>query len=80
MARYIIESRNTDIAPLIVRATSCEHAAQIGARRLQGRKRGLFAMRVTGDPGKSGYWQAYLPVSTGTGSSSYGRNFHVREA
>ena len=78
MARYQIESRNPAIDPFTVRATSYEDAAQIGARRLEGRKRGLFAQRVTGDTGKSGYFQAYLPCKTG-GSSSYGRNFHVRE-
>jgi hypothetical protein len=36
-------------------------------------------VRVTGDHGMSGYFQAYLPCTTG-GLSSHGRNFHVMEA
>lgn len=76
--RYEITPRNTTVAPLTVRAEDYHHAAQIGAKRLLGRKRGLFAHRVTGEAGKSGYFQAYLPVKTG-GASSYGRPFHVRE-
>jgi hypothetical protein len=77
--QYRIESRADTVEPFEVRAASLEHAAQIAARRLNGRKRGLHAIRVTGDPGMSGYWQAYVPVKHG-GASSWGRNFHVREA
>jgi len=80
MARYyLIESRTETIDPFRVRANDYEHAAQIAARRLYGRLKGLWATRVTGDRGKSGYWQAYLPVQQGC-SSSHGRNFHVMEA
>lgn len=76
---YRIESRATTVEPFEVRAESYEHAAQIGARRLQGRQRGLCAKRVTGDAGKSGYFQGYVPVRSG-GYTTIGRNFHVREA
>jgi hypothetical protein len=78
MRHYQIRPREDTPAPFTVRAVTYEQAAQMGARRLHGRQRGLFARRVTGDPGKSGYFQAYIPVTTG-GASSYGRNFHVRE-
>lgn len=78
MATYRIESRNPAIDPVMVRATSVEHAAQVATRRLYGRTRGLYARRVTGDAGKSGYFQAYVPSKTG-GATSYGRNFHVQE-
>jgi hypothetical protein len=74
MARvYRIESRTETLEPFRVRAESYEHAAQIAARRLYGRLRGLQAVRVTGDQGRSGYFQAYLPCKTG-GLTSPGRN------
>ena len=38
--------------------------------------RGLIARRVTGDPGKSGMFQAYIPLSGGV-LNSIGDNFHV---
>jgi hypothetical protein len=78
MARmlYRITSRAETIDPFRVRAEGYEHAAQIAARRLYGRKAGMQAVRVTGDQGKGGYFQAYLPCKT-RGLSSYGRNFHV---
>jgi hypothetical protein len=81
MARtyYRIESRDERRGPFMVRAESYDHAAQIGARGLYGRLKGLWATRVTGDAGKSGYSQAYLPVEQNC-SSSHGRNFHVQEA
>lgn len=81
---YLITSRHESIAPFTVRAENYEHAAQIAARRLVGRKRGLFARRVTGDSDKSGYYQAYVQVRHGSSArweaSSYDRSFHVREA
>lgn len=78
-SRYRIALRSETREPFMVRAEGYEHAAQIAARRLYGRKRGLLAVRVTGDHGMSGYFQAYLPCTTG-GLSSHGRNFHVMEA
>jgi len=76
---YRITSRAETIAPFRVRAEGHQQAAQNAARHLYGRKRGLLAVRVTGDHGMSGYFQAYLPCTTG-GLSSHGRNFHVMEA
>jgi hypothetical protein len=81
MARmvYRITSRTETIEPFTVHAESYEHAAQIAARCLYGRKTGTQAVRVTGHDGKSGYFQAYLPCPTGE-LNSHGRNFHVMEA
>lgn len=73
---FTITSRNDSLPAVTALADSYEHAAQIGARRLHGRKRGLLAIRVTGDAGLSGYFQAYVPCPTG-GQTSWGRNFHV---
>ena len=75
---YSIASRAQTVEPFCVLAESFEHAAQIGARRLHGRKRGLQGIRVTGDAGKSGYFQAYVPCHTG-GLTSWGRNYHVQQ-
>jgi hypothetical protein len=61
-----------------VDADTYESAAQKGAGVLFGSKRGLAAVRTTGDTGKSGMFNAYLPAKTG-GQSSHGYNFHVRE-
>ena len=77
MLNYLVTSRNETIRPFRVHAHSYQHAAEIAARRLHGRKRGLVAVRVTGDAGLSGYWQAYVPVTHGTGLTSWGRNYHV---
>jgi hypothetical protein len=80
MQYFQIESRNTTREPFRVRAHDSTHAAQIAARRLHGRIRGLCAVQVTGDRGTSGWWQAYVPCRVGTGLTSHGRNFHVRPA
>ena len=77
---YCIESRNEAIVPFVVRATSFSHAACIGARHMYGRKRGMVAQQVTGDSGRSGYFQAYVPMRQNSGLTSFGRNYHVRTA
>jgi hypothetical protein len=60
--------------PRPIRAASYEHAATIAARRMHGRR--AVAIRTTGDAGKSGFFQAYLPLKTG-GLVSTGDPFHV---
>lgn len=59
-----------------VTAKTTEEAAQKAARKLFGSKRGLQAIRTTGEGNMSGMFNAYLPCKTG-GVSSYGNNFHV---
>jgi len=69
-------SRN--LSPLFtVNAESYEHAATEAAKRLTGRP--LYTHRTTGDPGKSGYFQAYelIPNGLGSGINSVGEPFHV---
>ena len=49
------------------------------ARASLPRTRGLTVLRVTGDSGKSGMFQAYVPVPQrlGGGLNSVGDNFHI---
>lgn len=73
-------SKFTDVKTnFTVSADTYEQAAQKAARKLFGNKRGLEAIRTTGDTGMSGMFNAYLPCKTG-GQSSHGYNFHVRQA
>jgi len=65
-------------ASFTVSAKTHEEAAQKAVRKLFGSKRGLTAVRTTGNTGMSGMFNAYLPCKTG-GQSSHGYNFHVRQ-
>lgn len=57
-----------------IRSDSSESAASVYARRQYGRR--ATAIRVTGLPGKTGIFQAFVPVRTG-GQTSQGPQFHV---
>lgn len=60
------------------RGAHIEEAATHAARRLYGRS--VVAIRVTGERGHSGMFQAYrsVPRRLGGGQSSVGSMFHVR--
>ncbi len=78
MTTYEIDPRaNENKLRLTVRAESVEAAATRAARKWFGPR--AWANRETGDPGKSGVFQAYIGLSGGNMSTSLGRHFHVSE-
>lgn len=70
---FFITSGDDDLLR-ITKARSLQHAADIEARRRCGRR--ATAMRTTGDDGKTGYFQAYLPLRDG-GLTSCREPYHV---
>jgi len=73
-----VARRRGDAGVIRCRGETIEDAAQHVATRLHGRR--AVAWRTTGDPGLSGYFQAYVHDRRLNGLSSVGRPFHVREA
>lgn len=78
MATYQVTRTNAD-ENCRHRAESVEAAAELHARRHINRR--CEVRRTTGTPSLSGFFQAYLPVSSDPFAlSSYRGPFHVREA
>ena len=61
--------------PFDVRAETISEAANAAAKRLVGKH--AFAARVTGDPGLSGMFQAYVRTREPNQVTSRGDSFHV---
>jgi hypothetical protein len=75
MRTYTIRKDEAGRVLALIRAESYQAAARAAARKLHGRR--AFANRLTGSPGVSGVFQAY--VSEGSCSSTIGDPFHVSE-
>lgn len=76
MNTYTVTPKNDEFTPFAVEAETISEAASIAARRLH-RRRGVFANRVTGSSGLSGWFRAFVPLRGDKASTSIGEDFHV---
>ena len=77
MKTYTVSERDADGGVLVtIRAESYQAAARAAARKIHGRR--AFADRLTGSPGVSGVFQAYVSTDSRV-PAKVGAPFHVSE-
>lgn len=76
--RFTFRVNSPDVKLREVKANNYDQAAVLAARKMFGN--GSTAMRVYGFPDFSGYFQAYIYVSTSTGNQIryLGKTFHLQ--